>query len=127
MDPISDMFIRIKNAQKAGHVSVQISYSKFKHEIVKALERSGYVKEIEKRGKRIKKSLDVTLRYNGEIPAVQEIKFFSKPSRRLYTSYKQLFRAPHGGILILSTPKGVMTDKEARTNKVGGELIAEIW
>lgn len=127
MDPVSDMFIRIKNAQKAGHESVQISYSKFKYEILKVLGRSGFVGKIERRGKRVRKTIDVALLYKDEAPKVNGVKLISKPSRRLYAPYKELGRSRHGGIIILSTPTGVMTSMDARKAKVGGQLIAEVW
>lgn len=127
MDPVSDMFIRIKNAQMAGHDTVSIPYSKFKHDILKALERAKYIGKVERRGKRVRKILEVELIYRDENPAISGIKLISKPSRRLYTSYKDLRSARHGGVVLLTTPKGVMTDKEAKREKVGGQLLAEIW
>lgn len=127
MDPIADFFIRIKNAQRAGHETVQISYSKFKHEISKALERSGLVGKVEKRGKRVRKTLEVGLVYRGARPAINDLKLISKPSSRRYSSYKDLRPGRGGGIIFLSTPKGVLSWSEAKKAKVGGELIAEIW
>lgn len=127
MDPISDMFIRIKNAQKAGHETVQFPYSKFKHEIIKTLERAGFVGKGERRGKRVRKMLEVALLYRGEEPVVSNVKLLSRPSRRIYTPYQGIRRARHGGVIILSTPKGVLTEREARKEKAGGELIVELW
>ena len=127
VDPVSDMLIRIKNAQRAGHMSVRLPYSKFKHEIAKALERAGYVGEIERRGKRVKKTLVIQLRYAKDQPAVTDVKLLSKPSQKLYTSYRELRASRTGGAIILSTPKGVMSRAEARKEKVGGQLIAEVW
>jgi len=122
------MFIRIKNAQKAGHASVLIPYSKFKHEIAKALERVGYVAKVERKGKRVKRNLEVGLLYTeDEIPVLKGVKFFSTPSRRLYTSYRKLRSAQRGGVILLTTSKGILSDKEARKEKVGGQLLAEIW
>lgn len=127
MDPISDMFIRIKNAQRAGHESVQISHSKFKYEILKVLGRSGFVGKIERRGKRVRKTIDVALIYKDEVPMVNDVRLISKPSRRLYMPYKELDRPRHGGIIIISTSTGVMTSRDAKSAKVGGQLIAEVW
>ncbi|MEK7074614.1 MAG: 30S ribosomal protein S8 [Patescibacteria group bacterium] len=127
MDPISDMLIRIKNAQTAGHEMVRLSHSKFKYEIARALEANGYVGPIERKGKRIKKILEITLRYNGDKPAIQGVTLISKPSNRLYASVKDLNTARRGGIIIISTPKGVMSSRDARKQKVGGMLIAEVW
>lgn len=127
MDPISDMFIRIKNAQKAGHESLQFPYSQFKYKILKVIERGGFIGKVEKKGKRVKKILEVKLLYKNGSPLVSGTKLISKPSRRIYSSYKDLRFPQHSGVVILSTPKGVMTSKEARKEKAGGELIAEIW
>lgn len=123
MDPISDMFIRLKNAQRAGHEAVQIPYSKFKHEIAKVLEREGFVGAIERKGKRIRKTLEIKLAQKG----IEDVRLLSKPSRRLYASYKDISRSKHGGIIIISTSKGVMSAENARKEKAGGELIAEVW
>lgn len=127
MDPISDMFIRIKNSGRAGHESVQIPYSKYKHEIAKVLERAGLVGKIERKGKRIRKTLEIQLISKSDKPAIGNVNLISKPSRRLYTPYKNLQKSRHGGILLVSTSKGIMTESEARKEKVGGQLIAEVW
>lgn len=127
MDPISDMFIRIKNAQIAGHAMVRMSYSKFKYEIARALEANGYVGAIERKGKRIKKILEIALRYNEDKPAICGVTLISKPSNRMYAPAKDLHAGRKGGIIIVSTPKGVMSGKDARKQKVGGMLIAEVW
>ena len=127
MDPISDMFIRIKNAHKAHHEEVQFSYSKFKFEIAKLLERIGYVEAVERKGKRVKKTIEIVLRYDDQTPAIRDIKVISKQSRHLYASYRELKQSFRGGAVLVSTPKGLMTSSEARKAKVGGELVAEIW
>ncbi|MBI3631075.1 MAG: 30S ribosomal protein S8 [Candidatus Sungbacteria bacterium] len=127
MDPVSDMFIRIKNAQRAGHQRVQIPYSRLKHEIAKVLERHGFLDQIERRGKRVRKVLEVGLKGGKDAPAVHDIAFISKPSRRLYSSWRELRAHGRRGIVVVSTPKGVMSGAEARAAKVGGELIAEVW
>lgn len=127
MDPISDMIIRIKNAQKAGHETVQVPYSKFKHEIAKVLEKHEMVGKIERKGKRVRKFLECGLMYNNGEPMIHEAKLISKPSRRLYTSLQKIPKPRHGGLILLSTPRGVMCEEEARRKKVGGEIIAEIW
>lgn len=128
MDPISDMFIRIKNAYRAGHKSVLIPHSKFKQEIIRVLERAGLAGHIERRGKRVRKIIEVNLKYDKDgNPALSGIKFISKPSRRIYSSYEDIQRAREGGIVVISTSHGVMSGSEARKAKVGGEVIAEIW
>ncbi len=127
MDPISDMFIRIKNAYRAGHESVQIPYSKFRQEIVKALERAGFVGKLERKGKRVRKVLDVTLKYHKDEPALHGVRFISKPSRRLYVAHRGLRPARRGGAVFITTSKGLLTSEEAKKEKVGGEMIAEVW
>ena len=127
MDPISDMLIQIKNAARAKHETVELRYSKFKHEIVRAMERSGLVKDIERKGKRVKKTLAFTLVYRNEAPLISDVQLLSRPSRRLYTPYARLQKSRRGGVILISTPKGVLNSDEARKNKVGGQLIAEIW
>lgn len=127
MDPISDMFIRIKNAQKAGQESVQIPYSKFKHEIAKVLEREGWIRQTERKGKRIRKFLEIQLIYKEGQPLVREVKLISKPSRRIYASRQNLPKPHHGGLVILTTSKGVMSSGEASKAKIGGQILAEVW
>lgn len=126
-DPISDMLIRIKNAQAAKRETVRIPYSQVKHEIARALERFGLVGQSERKGKRVRKVLDVQLLYPKGMAAITDVKIISKPSRRLYASYRDLHRAPAGGVMLLTTPKGILSSIEARAQKVGGQLIAEVW
>ncbi len=127
MDPISDMFIRIKNASRAGHETVVLPYSRFKHELARVLERHGYVTGLERKGKRVRKTLEVSLKGGKDDPAIHDVLLISKPSRRLYTPFREITRARRGGILIVSTPAGAMSGDEARKARVGGEMIAEIW
>jgi len=127
MDPISDMLIRIKNAQRAGRKTAQIPYSKFKQEIAKAILRVGFVESAERKGKRVKKIIEVGLKEGARNERPLNVRLISKPGRRLYVSGRSLRPSLYGGVYILSTSKGVMSDKEARKAKVGGELIAEIW
>ena len=127
MDPVSDMFIRIKNANSAGLETVQVSYSRFKHDIAKAVSRAGYVGDVEVKGKRVRKVIEIGLQYRNGEPVVRNVKFLSRPSRRIYASYKELRVSPRGGAVFLTTPKGVLTERAAKKEKVGGQLIAEIW
>lgn len=126
MDPISDMLIRIKNAERAGHESVQVSHSKYKMEIAKALERAGWVGAVERKGKRVRKFLEISLK-SKSAKHISNVKFLSKPSRRLYAGAADLPLARHGGTVIVTTSRGVMSALEARKEKIGGQLIAEIW
>ena len=93
------------------------------------LKEAGYVKAVEKKGKKVKKTLDIMLVYTqGGEPKIQGVKRISKPGRRLYKSVHDITSVRYGsGALILSTPKGIKTDKEARKEKIGGEALFEIW
>lgn len=126
MDPISDFFIRIKNAQRAGHETVQISYSKFKHELAKALERAGLVGRVDKRGKRVRKTLEICLLYREEGPALSDLKLISKPGQRIYSSYQDLQSTRDRSVVFLSTSRGVLSGDEAKKIKAGGELLVKI-
>lgn len=128
-DPVADFITRLKNAGAVKHETVSVPFSIFKQAIAEKLQQVGYLKAIEKKGKKIRKTLDVTLKYDeaGE-PAIHGVKRISKPGRRLYKGANQIMPVKYGhGALLLSTPRGIMTDKEARKEKVGGEALFEIW
>ncbi len=127
MHPISDMFIRIQNAARAGRQTVRFPYSAFRHAIASALERAGYAAAVSRKGKRVKKILELELPYSEGRPAVNGVRLISKPSRRVWASWREIGRARHGGIIIVSTPQGVLSHTEARAKHVGGEVLAEIW
>ncbi len=128
-DPIADMLTRIRNAVKAKFNSVDIPGSKLKVEIAKILKDEGYIRNYKflKDGKQ--GILRVYLRYgNGQADVVYGLKRISKPSRRVYVKSKDVKPVLNGmGISILSTSKGVMTDKKARKENVGGEILCNIW
>ena len=128
-DTIGDFIIRLTNAGAIKKASVSIPYSSFKMAVAEKLKELGYVKEIEKKGKKVKKTLDVVLKYDGAGEhAIKGVKRISKPGRRLYKSVHDIIPVRYGhGALILSTPEGVLSDKEARSQKVGGEALFEIW
>lgn len=126
-DPISDFFIRIKNAGRAGHEVVQLPVSKFKYEIAKVLEKAGLISKIERKRKKVRKVIDIVLKSRNGRPAIGDVRLISKPSRRLYASYKDLRPSRKGGVIIVSTSRGVMSLEEARNAKIGGQLIAEVW
>lgn len=121
------MLIRIKNAARAKKELVTVSYSAFCYEILKALERAGYVAVAERKGKRARRFLEIKVLGKDGEALLRDIKILSRPSRRVYAGWRDVARAPHGGIMLMSTPKGVMAHREARKAKVGGMLIAEIW
>lgn len=128
-DPVGDLIIRLKNAGAVGKESVSVPFSQFKLAIAEKLKEAGYVTEIDKKGKKVRKTLDIVLKYkNDGTHAITDVKRISKPGRRLYKGAKEINPVRYGsGALILSTPQGVMTDKEARKAKVGGEALFEIW
>ncbi len=128
-DPIADFLIRIKNAGMVGKPSIKVPYSKMKHAIAEALERSGFVNKVEKEGKGVKKTLIIELSYTESgTPKVKDVKRVSKPGRRLYRKLNEIYPVRYGkGIAMYTTPLGVLTDKEAKEKKVGGEILFEIY
>ena len=128
MDPISDFLIQIKNGYRAGKSSVIVPYSIIKEKIARVLEGKQYLADFEKKGRKIKKFLEVRLRYDGKIPALTEVRRVSKPSRRVYVSKDRIKPVRQGfGFAIISTSKGLMTGEEALKAGLGGEVIAEFW
>ncbi|MCH8741490.1 30S ribosomal protein S8 [Patescibacteria group bacterium] len=127
-DPIADMLNRIRNAQAVSHQTVNIPFSNLKYEIAEVLKKHGFVEKVEKKGKKINKTIEIILKYDGKTPVISGLKRISKPGQRIYKGSKELRRVRGGyGIAIISTPKGLMTNKEARRRKIGGEVLAEIW
>lgn len=128
MDPISDMLIRIKNAQRAQKPSVEIPYSGVKFELAKIFEKEGFIGSIEEKGKKAAHKILINLKYNQGEPAIEDIVRKSKSSRRVYIGKDKIYSVRQGfGRAIISTSKGLMTDKEARKAGLGGELICEIY
>ena len=132
MDPISDMLIRIKNAQAVKAEQVVIPFSGMKLKIANILKNSGYVFDVERKKKKSKKTeheyLNVTLKYSDNFGALSGIKIISRPSRRMYIKEKEIRPVRSGyGLAIVSTSKGIMNSKEAVKQKLGGELICEVW
>lgn len=128
MDVIGDLIVRLRNAGATGKHTVSIPFSTFKYAIAEKLKDAGYVSSVEKKGKKIKKTLDITLKYTDGRHAISGTRRISKPGRRIYKSVLEIHSVRYGhGCLVLSTPKGVKTDKEARKEKVGGEALFEIW
>lgn len=121
---INDLIIRIKNGYMAGLPTVSMPYSVFRNAVMVKLAKLGYVKEAKKEGN----TLIAELIYHGHAPRVTDVRIFSTPGRRYYVSYKDL-KAVIGGLghSILSTPKGILSNIEARKEKVGGELLFNIW
>ncbi|MBU3942593.1 30S ribosomal protein S8 [Patescibacteria group bacterium] len=124
-DPITDMLNRIRNAQAVSHKTVMIPFSKIKFEIAKILEKQGFIIGMEKKGRLTKKIIEITLKYPSVMLGLRRI---SKPGQRIYAGFKEI-KGSKGryGLVIVSTPKGIMTGIEAKNNKLGGEVICEIW
>jgi small subunit ribosomal protein S8 len=128
MDPITDFLNRIRNAQAVGHPTVSIPFSSLNYEIAKILEKKGFIGKVEKRRKKVKGLIEITLKYVEKKPAISGLKRVSKPGQRIYLPAKKIRRVKGGyGIAIISTSKGLMANGEARKKKLGGEIICEIW
>jgi small subunit ribosomal protein S8 len=128
-DPISDFIVRLVNAGAVKKASILLPHSALKQSIAETLEKAGFVGVVEKKGKKVKKTLEVGLLYKEDgSPRISGVKRISKPGRRMYTTAGKIVPVRYGyGNLILSTPKGILTDKEARKENVGGESLFEIW
>jgi small subunit ribosomal protein S8 len=128
-DPIGDFIVRLKNSGAIKKESVSVPHSIFKQAIAEKLKEAGYVKAVEKKGKKVRKTLDVMLKYDEKgTHVIRGARRVSKPGRRVYKNSLEIMPVRYGhGALILSTPKGVKTDKEARKEKIGGEALFEIW
>ncbi len=127
-DPIADMITRIQNALMARHTKVVLPYSKLKKSIADILVQEGYVEAAALKDSAPFAELEITLKYIGKTPAVSGVKRVSKPGRRLYAPANKIPRTLGGyGITIISTSKGIMADKQARKQNIGGELLCQIW
>ena len=123
-DPISDMLTRIRNAQLANKPSVAMPSSKVKVAIVKVLKDEGYVDDFAVSEREGKATLEVVLKYYAGRPVIEKIDRVSKPGLRIYKGVGEIPRVMNGlGVAIVSTPKGVMTDRKARASNVGGEVL----
>lgn len=127
-DHIADMITQLKNAGAAGKETLSIPYSEFKASILEVLKAKGFIAGLEKRGKKVHKFLDITLASVDSKPKIQGVKRISRVSGRVYKGAQELRPVKHGfGMLVLSTPKGIMSESDARKQKVGGEALFEIW
>lgn len=128
MDTISNMIIQMKNAGNAGHDSVSISYSKLKASIAEVLKQEKFVKDVEVKSEKGKKVLSISLFIENRIPKIQGVARLSKPSKRIYKKFSEIRPVRSGyGALIISTSKGVMSGREAKRAKLGGEALFNIW
>jgi len=128
-DPIGDMIARIKNAQVRNHKKLELPSSNFKVKIADVLKNEGFIIDYKINKKESNKTdLMINLKYNAGSPVISTIERISKPGRRIFSSAQSLPKINNGlGIAIISTPKGVMTDIDARKQKLGGEIICKVF
>ena len=127
-DPVSDMLTRIRNACRAGHRRVDIPVSRFKTEIARLLRDNHYIQDYKVLDDGRHGLLRVYLRYYEDKPVIHEVRRVSRPGLRRYVGARKIPRVKNGlGMAIMSTPKGVMSDRDARQAHVGGEVVAVLW
>ena len=127
-DPIADMLTRIRNANSARHESVDVPASNMKKSIAQILLDEGYIKSFQVEDDGVQGVIHITLKYNGKDKVITGLRRVSKPGLRVYVGADELPRVLRGlGVAIISTSKGVMTDKAARASHVGGEVLAFVW
>ena len=127
-DPIGDMIARIKNGQMRNHKKVELPSSKFKIKIADVLKNEGYIIDYKTSSEENKPTLEIVLKYSYGTPVISSIQRISKPGRRVFSSAESLPKINNGlGIAIVSTPKGVMSDIDARKQKIGGEIICKVF
>ena len=128
-DPIADLLTRIRNAQRAGLEKVELPASKLKEKVCEVLREEGFVREVSTKADGRQGVLTVLLKYDPDKrPAISEIRRQSRPGLRRYVSYQDIPPVMNGlGIAVLSTSRGVMVDREARKQRLGGELLATVW
>jgi len=138
MDPICDMLNRIRNSQAVLQPAVEIPFSNLKYQIAEILEKEGFCDKIEKKGRKSAKLIKINLKYvekpsgkSGDarkLPIILGLKRISKSGQRIYTPWRKIKKIRGGyGLAIISTSKGLMTNKEARKQKIGGEVLCEVW
>ena len=127
-DPIGDMIARVKNAQSRNHKKVELPSSNFKVKIAEILKNEGFVKDFKVNSENNKNLLSLELKYHSGNPVINTFERVSKPGRRIFSSANGLPKINNGlGIAIVSTPKGVMTDLDARKHRLGGEIICKVF
>lgn len=128
-DPIADMLTRLRNACMASHTTVELPYSKSKGELAKLLKEEGYISEFEETEDQDKhKNLKIKLKYVNNRQVITGLKRISKPGLRIYIGHKELPRVLGGfGVAIISTSQGIMSDRQARHKRIGGEVLCYVW
>jgi len=128
MDPIANMLNGIKNAGASKLSTVTVPHSRLTLSVADLLLSEGYITSVSKKGKKVKKFIEIGVRYDAGMPRVHGVKRVSKPSRRVYVGVSDIKSVRQGhGMLVLSTPKGIMKDVDARKEHVGGEALFMIW
>lgn len=129
MDPLADMLTTINNAQIVSKKQISVPYSEFKFRILEVFKKEGYILDVQKKGRVPNKRIVIDLKYKEDgTSMILKIKKVSKQGQRIYTSFSEIKPVKSGyGTSFISTSKGILTDKEARMKKVGGEIICEIW
>ena len=128
MDQITDMLNRIRNAQAVLHPKVEIPFSNLKYELAKILEKKGLIEKAAKNGKKEKRTIEITLKYENKAGPIVGLKRISKSGQRIYLPARKIKKVKGGyGMVIISTSKGLMTGQEAKKQKLGGEILCEIW
>jgi small subunit ribosomal protein S8 len=128
MDPIADMLTRIRNAQAVLHRTVMIPFSQIKFNLAKILEKEKLVDKVDTQGKKSKKVIKLELKYKNNLPVINSLKRISRPGLRVYIKKDELKPIRQGfGLIIISTSEGLMTNREAKEKKLGGEVLCEIW
>ena len=124
----TDLLTKIHNAQRAKKASLKVPFSNMDMAVAEMLAMNGFVAAATKKGRAPKRVIEVELKYENGVGAITGMKFLSVPSRRIYAGYKELRPVRQGyGMAFVSTPKGILTAREARKQKVGGQLLFEIW
>lgn len=124
----TNLLTQLKNAQAVKKENIKVFHSKADEKIAEILAANDYLEKFEKKGRGAKKILDIKLKYADGDGAIGGFKFISKPSRRIYLGYNEIRPVRQGyGLMVISTPKGIMTGKEAKKLKVGGEALFQIW
>lgn len=128
MDPIADMLIKLKNANRAEHETVSVPFSQIKLAILECLVNEGYIKSVTKKTEKTHPTLEAELAYRDGSPRISDVSRISKPSRRMYMGAKDIRPIKNGfGVIVLSTPKGIMSGVKAKKELVGGEVLFKMW
>lgn len=127
-DPIADMLTRLRNGLMARHDEVELPSSKMKQAIAKVMVEEGYLESFQVIEDKKQNILRIQLKYRANTPVIEGLKRISKPSRRVYVGHDQIPRVLSGlGVNVMSTPRGVMSDRAAREQKLGGEVLCAVW